>query len=155
MCITRNELEKKIEELRSLKALKEETENELKALEHEVISYMTENELTEEITNNAKITYKPQSRTTLDKAKLTEVLGDDLKSYEKVTTYSVLLFRGGQFMYRQYENPNRLEAELQRLKEEYCIAVEKGADEDTLINLHFAIDDLEERVNHAWQDDEE
>ena len=56
MCITRNELEKKIEELRSLKALKEETENELKALEHEVISYMTENELTEEITNNAKIT---------------------------------------------------------------------------------------------------
>lgn len=83
MCITRNELEKKIEELRSLKALKEETENELKALEHEVISYMTENELTEEITNNAKITYKPQSRTTLDKAKLTEVLGDDLKSYER------------------------------------------------------------------------
>ena len=58
-------------------------------------------------------------------------------------------------MYRQYENPNRLEAELQRLKEEYCIAVEKGSDEDTLINLHFAIDDLEERVNHAWQDDEE
>ena len=49
-------------------------------------------------------------------------------------------------MYRQYENPNRLEAELQRLKEEYCIAVEKGADEDTLISLHFSIDDLEERV---------
>lgn len=51
MCITRAELEKKIEELRSLKALKEETENELKALEYEVISYMKENELTEEITN--------------------------------------------------------------------------------------------------------
>lgn len=55
MCITRAELEKKIEELRSLKALKEETENELKALEHEVISYMTENELTEEITNTASL----------------------------------------------------------------------------------------------------
>lgn len=90
MCITRAELEKKIEELRSLKALKEETENELKALEYEVISYMRENELTEEITNTAKITYKPQSRTTLDKEKLTEVLGDDLKPFEKVTTYSVL-----------------------------------------------------------------
>lgn len=90
MCITRTELEKKIEELRSLKALKEETENELKALEYEVISYMKENELTEEITNTAKITYKPQSRTTLDKEKLTEVLGDDLKPFEKVTTYSVL-----------------------------------------------------------------
>lgn len=90
MCITRAELEKKIEELRSLKALKEETEDELKALEYEVISYMKENELTEEITNTAKITYKPQSRTTLDKEKLTEVLGDDLKPFEKVTTYSVL-----------------------------------------------------------------
>lgn len=90
MCITKIELEKKIEELRSLKALKEETENELKALEREVISYMTENNLTEEITNNAKVTYKPQSRTTLDKQKLEEVLGDDLKPYEKVTFFSVL-----------------------------------------------------------------
>ncbi|MFR4133998.1 MAG: hypothetical protein ACLT1B_02690 [Anaerobutyricum hallii] len=90
MCITKIELEKKIEELRSLKALKEETENELKALEREVISYMEENNLTEEITNNAKVTYKPQSRTTLDKKKLEEVLGDELKPYEKVTTYSVL-----------------------------------------------------------------
>ena len=34
MCITKKELEKKIEEMRSLKALKEETENEIKALEH-------------------------------------------------------------------------------------------------------------------------
>ena len=90
MCITKNELEKKIDELRSLKALKEETENELKALENEIIFYMEENNLTEEITNNAKVTYKPQSRTTLDKKKLEEVLGDDLKPYEKVTTYSVL-----------------------------------------------------------------
>ena len=90
MCIKKTELEKKIEEMRSLKALKEELENELKAVEHEVISYMTENNLTEEITNNAKITYKEQSRTTLDKAKLTEILGDDLKPYEKVTSYKVL-----------------------------------------------------------------
>lgn len=90
MCIQRTELEKKIEEMRSLKALKEELENELKAVEHEVISYMTEYNLTEEITNNAKITYKEQSRTTLDKEKLTEILGDDLKPYEKVTSYKVL-----------------------------------------------------------------
>ena len=90
MCITKKELEKKIEEMRSLKALKEETENEIKALEHEVIFYMTENNLTEEITNTAKVTYKPQSRTTLDKKKLEEVLGDDLKPYEKTTFYTVL-----------------------------------------------------------------
>ena len=90
MCITKKELEKKIEEMRSLKALKEETENEIKALEHEVIFYMTENNLTEEITNTAKVTYKEQSRTTLDKKKLEEVLGDDLKPFEKTTFYSEL-----------------------------------------------------------------
>lgn len=90
MCITKKELEKKIEEMRSLKALKEETENEIKALEHEVIFYMTENNLTEEITNTAKVTYKEQSRTTLDKKKLEEVLGDGLKPFEKTTFYSVL-----------------------------------------------------------------
>ena len=90
MCITRAELENKVDQLRSLKALKEETENELKALEFEIIGYMTENNLTEEITNTAKVTYKQQSRTTLDKEKLSKILGDDLKPYEKVTSYSVL-----------------------------------------------------------------
>lgn len=58
-------------------------------------------------------------------------------------------------MYRQYENPHRLEKELEKLKKEYHEALESGVDEDILINLHFAIDDMEERVNHAWQDDEE
>lgn len=90
MCITKKELGSKVNELRSLKTLKEETENELKALEREIIEYMTENELTEEITDTAKITYKPQSRTTLDKEKLTEILGEDLKPFEKTTSYNVL-----------------------------------------------------------------
>lgn len=93
MCIKKSELEKRVQELRSLKTLKEETENEIKALEHEVIAYMTENKLSEEITDTAKITYKPQSRTTLDKDKLTDILGDDLKPFEKVTTYNVLKIR--------------------------------------------------------------
>lgn len=79
-----------VQELRSLKTLKEETENELKAIEREIISYMVENGIDTEITDTAKITYKPQSRTTLDKEKLTEILGDDLKPFEKTTTYNVL-----------------------------------------------------------------
>ena len=90
MCIKKVELESKVQELRRLKALKEETENELKAVEREIISYMVENGIDTEITDTAKITYKPQSRTTLDKAKLTEILGDDLKPFEKTTTYNVL-----------------------------------------------------------------
>ncbi|MCM1059636.1 MAG: hypothetical protein NC452_05025 [Eubacterium sp.] len=51
---------------------------------------MTENGLDTEITSDAKITYKPQSRTTLDKEKLTAILGDDLKPFEKTTSYNVL-----------------------------------------------------------------
>lgn len=90
MCIKKVELESKVQELRSLKALMEETENELKAVEREIISYMVENGIDTEITDTAKITYKPQSRTSLDKDKLTEILGDDLKPFEKTTTYNVL-----------------------------------------------------------------
>ena len=90
MCMTKKELESKVQELRNLKAMKEELENELKAVEHSIIEYMTENELDTEITDTAKITYKPQSRTTLDKEKLTEILGEDLKPFEKTTSYNVL-----------------------------------------------------------------
>ena len=90
MCITKAELEKKVNELRSLKVMSEELQNELKSVEREVIDSMTEKNLTEEITDTAKITYKQQSRTTLDKEKLTDILGDDLKPYEKTTSYKVL-----------------------------------------------------------------
>ena len=40
-------------------------------------------------------------------------------------------------MYRQYENPYKLQKRLQEI-----------------IDLHEAIADLEERINFAWQDDE-
>ena len=90
MCIKKVELESKVQELRSLKTLKEETENELKAIEREIIAYMVENGIDTEITDTAKITYKPQSRTTLDRDKLTEVFGEELKPFEKTTTYNVL-----------------------------------------------------------------
>lgn len=90
MCMTKQELEKKVNELRSLKALKEELENEIKAAEQEIISYMNEKEIDTEITDTAKITYKPQSRTSLDKEKLSEILGEDLKPFEKVSKFNVL-----------------------------------------------------------------
>lgn len=93
MCITKTELEQKVQELRSLKAMKEELENEVKAVEHEVILYMTEHNLDSEITDSAKITYKAQGRTTLDKDKLKDILGDDLKPFERTTSYNVLRIR--------------------------------------------------------------
>lgn len=73
--MTKKELEAKVNELRQLKSLKEEIENETKAIENELIAHMTSNHLTEEITDSAKITYKLQSRVVLDKDKLTEILG--------------------------------------------------------------------------------
>lgn len=90
MCITKKELEIKVQEFRSLKAMKEELENELKAVEYSIIEYMKENEIETEITDTAKITYKTQCRTTLNKKKLTEILGENLKPFEKTTSYSVL-----------------------------------------------------------------
>lgn len=90
MCMTKTELENKVQELRSLKIMKEELENEVKAVEHEIISYLNEKRIDTEITHTAKITYKPQTRTTLDKEKLADILGDDLKPFEKTTSFHVL-----------------------------------------------------------------
>lgn len=72
MCITKKELEQKIEELRKYKAMAEEISQIQKSLEQEVITYMNENDLTEEFTDSAKITYKEQARKSLDKDKLKE-----------------------------------------------------------------------------------
>ncbi len=90
MCMTKKELERKVAELRNLKAMKEELENEVKATERQIIEYMTENNIDTEFTADCKITYKPQSRTTLDKNKLINILGEDLNPYMTVTLYNVL-----------------------------------------------------------------
>lgn len=89
MCMTKKELEVKIEEVRKYKAMAEEANNIQKSLEQEIISYMNENNLTEEFTDSAKITYKEQIRATLNKKRLEEDLGD-LSEYEKVTSYKIL-----------------------------------------------------------------
>ena len=88
--LDKKELETKVAEIRSLKTLKEETENAIKALENEVISYMREHELAEEFTETSKITYQTQERRSLDKEKVKEAVGGDLSAFEKVTTYGVL-----------------------------------------------------------------
>ena len=58
-------------------------------------------------------------------------------------------------MYRQYEKPNTLKEALAHLKREYQIALENNADDETLTGLHDDIEDLEERLNFAYQDMEE
>jgi hypothetical protein len=90
--MTRQELENKVNEIRKYKAMVEEASNIQKALEQEVISYMNENNLTEEFTDSEKINYTLQTTTTLDKKRLEEDLGS-LEEYEKTTSYNVLRIR--------------------------------------------------------------
>ena len=89
MCISKADLEKKVQEIRRYKAMAEEAAEIQKSLEAEVITYMVENGLDTEITDTAKITYKSQTRSTLDKKRLEEDLGS-LEEYTNVTEYNVL-----------------------------------------------------------------
>lgn len=57
-------------------------------------------------------------------------------------------------MYRSYEDPHKLEDMLREKREEYAARMEAGADVEDLIELAIEINDLEQRVNFAWQDDE-
>ena len=81
--------ENKVQEIRRYKAMAEEATEIQKALEAEVIAYIVENNIDTEITESAKITYKLQTRSTLDKKRLEEDLGS-LEEYTNVTEYNVL-----------------------------------------------------------------
>ena len=57
-------------------------------------------------------------------------------------------------IYRQYEDPYKLEDKLAEAKALYRRATEEGIDENVLMSMSMEIHELEERVNFAWQDDE-
>jgi len=100
--MSREELNKKIAEIRSLKALKEETENEIKALENEVIDFLQETEecqttnkkgepILQYIGADYKATYAWQSRETVNKDEVKKILSDDeYQKVSKISTYQVL-----------------------------------------------------------------
>ena len=93
MCILKSELEKKVQEIRSLKTLKEETENAIKALELEVITFLQETEECKTTDKNGKeilqyigsaykATYSEQTRETVDKEAVKKILSTE--QFEKV-----------------------------------------------------------------------
>lgn len=102
MCITTKEMNEKVAEIRSLKALRQETEDAIKALENEVIEFLNETEecLTENkkgepilryIGTDYKATYAWQSRETVDKEGVKKLLSvEDYQKVSKVSTYPVL-----------------------------------------------------------------
>ena len=58
--------------------------------------------------------------------------------------------KGEMTMYRQYENPYKLEEQLKELQARR--AAETNL--DVLISLDEEIAELKDRINFAWQDDE-
>lgn len=93
MCIAKSELEMKVHEIKSLKMLKEETENAIKALELEVIGFLQETEeckttdkngkeILQYIGSDYKATYSEQTRKTVDKDAVKKILSEE--EFDKV-----------------------------------------------------------------------
>ena len=58
-------------------------------------------------------------------------------------------------MYRQYEDPRKLEKMLQDAERRLSDAQASGTDDwDMLIDLQLEVEELRDRVNFAWQDEE-
>lgn len=102
MCMTVAEMNSAMDEIKSLKLLREETEDAIKALEMKVIEFLEETEACQAtdkkgnpvlrfIGSSHKATYAWQSRETVDKEEARKLLGDeDYQKISKVSTYPVL-----------------------------------------------------------------
>ena len=102
MYIVKSELENKIHEIKSLKMLKEETENAIKALEMEVIEFLQETEecktkdkngkeILQYIGSDYKATYSEQTRETVDKEAVKKILStEDFEKVRKESRFNVL-----------------------------------------------------------------
>ena len=103
MCITTAEMNKKMEERKSLQMRLKKMEDDIKALDTDIIEYLMENlndclttnskgkEILQFIGNICKATYSPQERETVDKEEVKKLLNDkDYQKVKRVSYYSVL-----------------------------------------------------------------
>lgn len=97
MCMTKSELNKAVEELRSLKTLKEETEAEIRNLESSIIEFLNDTAECEATDKNGKpirqyigadykATYSTQTRENVKKDEVKKLLTDE--QYAQCTTTS-------------------------------------------------------------------
>ena len=87
MCTTTmNELEKVVADYRSLKALKEDLDAQIKDIEREIIGYMDTNEKLTETGKDFTVKVSTCERRTIDTRKLEEDLGS-LAEYQRVSQY--------------------------------------------------------------------
>ncbi len=92
MCKTMNELEKVVADYRGLKALKEQVEEELKAVEREIIVYMDSNEKLTETGKDFTVKLSTCERRTLDSKQLEADLGS-LAEYQRISQYRRLYIK--------------------------------------------------------------
>ena len=86
MCRTMKELENAIADYRSLKAMKEQLEEELKAVEREIIGYLDSNEKLTETGNDFTVKISTCERRTVDTKRLEADLGS-LAEYQRISQY--------------------------------------------------------------------
>ena len=86
MCKTMKELEIVIADYRSLKAMKEELEEQWKAAEREIYFYMDSNEKVSEVGSDFSIKVSTCERKTLDAKRLEADLGS-LAEYQRISQY--------------------------------------------------------------------
>ena len=86
MCRTMNELEKVVADYRALKAMKEQLDEELKAVEREIIGYLDSNEKLSETGKDFTVKISTCERRTVDTKRLEADLGS-LAEYQRVSQY--------------------------------------------------------------------
>lgn len=92
MCTMMSELENKVADYRSLKALKEELEEQLKAVEYEIIGYLDHNNKLSETGSDFTVKVSTCERRTLDSKRLEADLGS-LADYQRISQYRRLYVR--------------------------------------------------------------
>lgn len=76
MCISREQLDKKVKSIKEFKSIKKDAENNLKPLEQDVKEYMEETNQTEFVGYGYSISYKEQEKETVVKEKVLELLNN-------------------------------------------------------------------------------
>ena len=92
MCTTMQELEQVISDYRGLKAMKEQLDEELKAVEREIIGYMDSNEKLTETGKDFTVKLSTCERRTLDSKRLEADLGS-LAEYQRISQYRRLYIK--------------------------------------------------------------
>lgn len=86
MCRTMSQLENVVADYRSLKALKEDLEEQIKSLERDMIDYLDSNQKLSETGSNFTVKVSTCERRTLDSKRLEEDLGS-LAEYQRISQY--------------------------------------------------------------------